>query len=84
MIERRGMAWLLLGAAAVWPSALCTITAATATPYERALSASWCGAAPHAAAFFAHCPACWFGAAAIAMAGTVLLRSSKLPQALDY
>jgi len=70
----------LFGAAAAWPAAMGALTYALATPYERALVDTWCGAAPHAAnLMLGHCPSCWLGAAMLAGAGlAIFLTDAKL------
>ena len=66
-------ALVLSGAGAAWPSVYGALTAFTLSPLERALRASWCGAAPHQAfEVLGHCPACWSGAAALFLAATWL------------
>ena len=72
-------AWLLFGAGAAWPAALGAMAALTMSPLDRALRASWCGGAPHAAyEWLGHCPACWTGAAALFLAGLWLLANRPL------
>lgn len=67
----------LLVAAVAWPSLLCALTDALRSPYERALSSAWCGgAASTNVEFLGHCPACWSGALALALAAA-LIASSK-------
>jgi hypothetical protein len=74
--QATAMALWSLGA--LWPSLYGAITEAMRSPLERALYASWCGAAPHgAAAFMGHCAACWVGAAAFMIAGVIVLRFSR-------
>jgi hypothetical protein len=64
-------AFAFAGAAVLWPSLLCAVTEALATPLQRAMNAAWCGGASQAAALLGHCPACWAGSAAF-MAAAVL------------
>jgi hypothetical protein len=65
---------------ALWPSLYGAITEAMRSPLERALYASWCGAAPHVATeFLGHCATCWVGAAAFMIAGALALRFSRQP-----
>jgi hypothetical protein len=67
------MLWV---AAALWPSLYGGLQWLLLSPFERALRASWCGATPHdALAFLGHCLACWVGAALLASAGAMLMRS---------
>ena len=71
-------AWVLLAAGAAWPSAYGALTALTLSPLDRALRASWCGAAPHSGyEALGHCPTCWAGAAALFLAATWLLRNRQ-------
>ncbi|MBL8544219.1 MAG: hypothetical protein JNJ63_10485 [Hyphomonadaceae bacterium] len=66
-------ATILVAAAAAWPSASCAIANAMATPYERALSSSWCGAMPLGGpVLLGHAPVCWAGAMLLAAAGAYL------------
>jgi len=58
-------------AAALWPTALCAITDAAATPLQRAMQGAWCGAGPQAFEVLGHCPACWSGAAAFLLAAAI-------------
>lgn len=60
-------------AAAIWPSTLCAITAALATPLQRAMQSAWCGASPQAFEILGHCPACWSGSAAFALAAAYII-----------
>lgn len=73
-MARIGAASVLVGAAAVWPSALCALTGFFASPYERALAAGGCGAPSQQLLFLGHCPACWAGAAAFMLAGAMAMR----------
>ena len=74
--EQAALALFAIGAA--WPSAYGALTFLALSPLERSLSASWCGATPHAAfEFLGHCPACWVGAAAFVLAGAGLLLSRQ-------
>jgi hypothetical protein len=62
----------LLAAASAWPSLLCAFAGALRSPYEQALSSAWCGAAPRTAfQILGHCPACWSGALALALAAAL-------------
>lgn len=70
--------------AAAWPTTLCAITDATASPLQRALQTSWCGSGPQALEILGHCPACWAGAAAFLLAAALAAaapRSRRLPAA---
>ena len=58
-------------AAALWPAALCALSDAMATPLQRALSTSWCGAGPQSVEFLGHCPACWAGAVGLLAAAAI-------------
>lgn len=80
MLERGAM--ILFSAAALWPSALCALTTAMTSPYQRALTAAWCGAEPQSFEVLGHCSACWSGAVAFALAGLALLyvRANELAQ----
>jgi hypothetical protein len=74
--QATAMALWSLGA--LWPSLYGAITEAMRSPLERALYASWCGAAPHGATeFLGHCAACWAGAGAFMLAGALALRFSR-------
>lgn len=70
--------WALLGAGALWPSSYGAVTYAAASPLERALLASWCGAAPHGGGLvlLGHCATCWVGAAAFLAAAALVARFS--------
>lgn len=63
----------LLSAAAAWPAALCALSDALATPLQRALASSWCGAAPQL--MLGHCAACWSGAAMFVLAAALVARA---------
>jgi len=78
---RTNVASALIAAAAVWPTALCTITDAMASPLQRALQTSWCGAEPQASVLLGHCPACWSGAAAFLLAA-ILVLAAPIPRRL--
>ena len=65
-------------AAAVWPTALCALTDAMATPLQRALQTSWCGGVPQAVELLGHCPACWGGAAAFLLAAALTMSAPIL------
>ena len=67
------MAFALSAAAAVWPSALCAISDAMASPLQRAMAASWCGGAPQQLTLLGHCPACWSGAATFVLGAMLVL-----------
>jgi hypothetical protein len=80
---RRFWAGALFAAAAAWPSIAGLFTALTASPYERALQAAWCGVAPHDAfVMLGHCPACWAGATLLALAGGAQSLWKPLPHML--
>lgn len=66
-----------LAAAAAWPAALCALTDAMATPLQRAMQASWCGAGPQAGEFLGHCSACWSGAAMFVLAAVMAATAPK-------
>lgn len=69
---------LFVGAAA-WPTIASAVIDLTLSPYERALRSAWCGISAHAGAqFLGHCAVCWEGAAALAMAGALLLAARKV------
>ena len=70
-----------VAASAVWPTTLCAITDAMATPLQRALQMSWCGSAPQSLEFLGHCPACWSGAAAFLLAAA-LATGAPIPRRL--
>ena len=70
---RVNVASAFVGAAAVWPSALCALTEAMATPLQRAMREAVCGAGPQAFEFLGHCPACWSGAAAFLIAAALTM-----------
>ncbi|MDZ4690831.1 hypothetical protein [Terricaulis sp.] len=70
---RINVASAFVAAAAAWPSALCAITDAMATPLQRALQSAWCGAGPQAPEFLGHCPACWSGTAAFLLAAAFVI-----------
>jgi hypothetical protein len=71
-------AWALNVAGAAWPSAFGALSSLAMSPLQRALRASWCGPAPHVALeILGHCPVCWTGAAALALAGASLLISRR-------
>lgn len=72
---KRRTALALVTAGAAWPSLLCAITDAMATPLQRALQTSWCGAGPQAFDLFGHCPACWSGGAAFILAAAMVIRA---------
>lgn len=76
-MKRIGGALILAGAGALWPTAYCAVTDATLTPYQRALSAAWCGAGQPTLEFLGHCPACWAGTAAFLIAAVMVLASSR-------
>jgi hypothetical protein len=69
---------VLAAAGTAWPSGLCFLTDLAASPYERAVSAAWCGAGSPALEFLGHCPACWTGAAAFIFASIMVLASGRL------
>lgn len=70
-------AFALFGVGAAWPSIYGALTLSAMSPLERALSASWCGGAPHAAnEVLGHCPQCWAGAAVLMLAGSIVLLAS--------
>jgi len=69
----------LVAAAAAWPSVLCFITDAMATPLERATRSAWCGAGPQAAEFLGHCAACWTGSAAFLAAAALIVAAQRRP-----
>lgn len=70
---RINVAFAFVAAAAAWPTLLCTITNAMATPLQRALQTSWCGAGQQALEVLGHCPACWSGAAAFVLAAALAI-----------
>lgn len=76
-MKRIGAASVLTGAGALWPTAFCAVTDALLTPYQRALSAAWCGAGEPTLEFLGHCPACWAGAAAFLIAAAMMLAPSR-------
>lgn len=76
-MKRMGAASLLAGAGALWPNALCAVTDAMLTPYQRALNAAWCGGGQPALEMLGHCPACWAGAAAFLIAAAMMLAPSR-------
>lgn len=76
-LKRMGAASFLAGAGALWPTAFCAVTDAMLTPYQRALSAAWCGAGEPAFEFLGHCPACWAGAAAFLIAAAMMLAPNR-------
>lgn len=72
----------LFAAATAWPAAVSALIYLTASPYERALRGALCGSASATGAqFLGHCAACWEGAVALALAGTLLLFSRR-PEAI--
>jgi len=71
--KRVDLAFALAAAATAWPSVLCATTHALATPLERALQSSWCGAGPQDLLMFGHCAACWSGAAAFLLAAMAVI-----------
>jgi hypothetical protein len=79
-MKRVGAASMLASAGALWPTAFCAVTDAMLTPYQRALSAAWCGAGDPAVEFLGHCPACWAGAAAFLIAAAMMLAPSRQPR----
>lgn len=70
---RAYVASVFVAGAALWPTALCAITYAMATPLQRALQTSWCGAGPQSLEVLGHCPACWSGAAAFLLGAAFAL-----------
>lgn len=76
---RKNAVLALLTAAAAWPAALCALSDAMATPLQRALASSWCGAPPQA--LLGHCAACWSGAAMFALAAAFVALAPKLSAA---
>jgi len=78
--KRVTVASVLAAAGTVWPAALCTITDAMRSPYQRALDAAWCGAGQARFEVLGHCPACWAGAAALLLAAAVMLSHRQSPQ----
>lgn len=70
---RINVASAFVGAAAIWPSALCAITEAMATPLQRAMQVASCGDAAQPFLLMGHCPACWSGSAAFLLAATLAL-----------
>lgn len=82
-IARWGAPSTLAGAAALWPSAYCALTSALATPYERILAASACGAAPRAAfEVLGHCPTCWAGMGMLGLAAVAAAWAKHTPLTL--
>lgn len=75
---RTYVASVFVAAAALWPAALCAITYAMATPLQRALKTSWCGAGPQSLGILGHCPACWSGAAAFLLGAAFALAAPSL------
>ncbi|MGD9981383.1 MAG: hypothetical protein AB7H66_06000 [Hyphomonadaceae bacterium] len=67
----------LVAAGLVWPGLFGAMAVVLSSPYERALEASFCGAAPHAPPV--HCAACWIGAAALFIAAGVSAMLSQPP-----
>lgn len=78
---RINVASAFVAAAALWPTTLCAITDALATPLQRALQTSWCGAGPQPLVILLHCPACWSGAATFLL-GAVFALSAPIPRRL--
>jgi hypothetical protein len=70
---RTYVASVFVAAAALWPTALCAVTYAMATPLQRALQTSWCGAGPQSLEVLGHCPACWSGATAFLLGAAFAL-----------
>lgn len=79
--EQVDVALALAGAAALWPAALCFVTDALRTPYERALTSAWCGSTPASPEFLEHCAACWGGAATLMIAALLLAYAPNRPPA---
>lgn len=71
--HRVNAAFAFASAAVLWPSLLCAMTDALATPLQRAMNTAWCGGAAQAATLLGHCPACWAGAAAFMAAAALSL-----------
>ena len=72
--NRFATAGALFAVAAAWPWIVGAAANLLLSPYERALQFSICGFAPHeSAALLGHCAACWIGAAALAVAGLIVL-----------
>lgn len=67
----------LTAAGLAWPTLLCAATDAMLTPYQRALSASWCGQGQATLEILGHCPACWAGTAAFLLAAIAVLQVSR-------
>jgi hypothetical protein len=78
---RTNVAFAFVTAAALWPTALCAVTDALATPLQRALQTSWCGAGPQSFEVLGHCPACWSGAAAFLL-GAIFAIAAPIPRRL--
>lgn len=71
-------ATMLVGAAAAWPSVLCFLTDAMASPLDRALRTSFCGGATEVFAVFGHCPACWAGSATFALLAAFVMKAPRV------
>lgn len=71
-------ATMLVGAAAAWPSVLCFLTDAMASPLDRALRTSFCGGAVQAFEVLGHCPACWAGSATFALLAAFVIKAPRV------
>lgn len=70
-------ATVLVGAAAAWPSVLCFLTDALASPIARATRTSLCGGAVQAFEVLGHCPACWAGSATFALLAAFVIKAPR-------
>jgi len=82
MIDRKTAersVWALIGAGLAWPSFYGAVAYAAASPLERALLSSWCGASAHGSGLvlLGHCANCWTGTAAFLAAAALVAFFSR-------